>query len=268
MTDSDGQKYLLETPWETRNLGLPAYHLDPAMLDRFDEMILDTELARLSAEHSKFFVFARVGKDFLSVAHALERRGFYLVEGMMQADIRLQSNELLIKFGDDMKRYIPKKYADRNLRFASLTRSQAIASREVLMYVAANTFTDDRFHYDPGCPDDVANQRFSYWIEDLINEPGTVLHVLYLDEEIIGYLATRATQLLVGGFTSKYRKAGLGMYLWFNTCLILRNEGHARAGGLISTNNLMSINYHARLGFKYKDTQYSFHYWHVPSENG
>jgi len=266
MFEKAARQLLVATPWETRNLGLPSFQLNSERFSEFDEAKLDDELQGLKEEHEKFFVFARVNKQQLTIGHVLERKGFYLVEGIMCAEIRLGKNELLSKFEQNREGFIPERYANRNLRVASLSCGQPLP-KETLIEIAGNAFMDDRFHLDPNCSDETASRRFSYWIADLMNDNETICDVLYLDDEIIGFFARKASNLIIGGFTSRYRQAGLGMYLWLNVCRILKNEGCVTARGNISINNLLSINFHAKLGFRFKNTQYSFHYWCMGREN-
>lgn len=263
MSEKATRQLLVATTWE--NLPLPSYQLDSERFSEFDEAKLDDELQDLKEEHANFFVFARVNKQQLTIGHVLERKGFYLVEGIVRADIRLGKNDLLSKFEQDREGFIPERYANRNLRVASLSCDHPMP-KETLMEIAGNAFIDDRFHLDPNCTDETANRRFSYWIADLMNDKEAIFDVLYLDDEMIGFLARKASQLIIGGFASRYRQAGLGMYLWLNVCRILKNEGYVMAGGNISINNLVSINFHAKLGFRFKNTRYSFHYWSTGRE--
>ena len=251
---------LRETPWETRNLGMPAYAL---YLDDKEDMSASTfvdELQQLKQSNSCGFVSARIPKASLHLAPILEQAGFYIVESTVCPYIQLKKSAFVSRFQEDPRQSIPKKFQETDLRFITLERNGTMPVAD-LKAIAESSFSDDRFHIDHSCSHELANQRFSYWVDDLLANPEITFDVIYLGEMVIGFMARKENDLILAGFHGQYVRAGLGDYLWLSTCALLKDQEYATAETTISINNVPVLNLYGRLGFKFKETQYTFHCW-------
>ncbi|MDQ6999725.1 MAG: GNAT family N-acetyltransferase [Mariprofundus sp.] len=249
-----------ETPWEERNLGLKSFALNEACLARLDQQLLAQELDCLQQSFGKFFVFARLPKTFLHLVPCLQQCGFYLVEGAVCPVIQLHKSAVLQAFDEDRSQFVPNRFRHNNIRFITLDnrRNETV---ETVSAIARESFSSDRFHVDFQCPEELANRRFELWICDLLQHEDVIFDIVEVNGEAAGFMARKNNHLIIAGFSRKYVRAGLGDYLWLGSLQHMRDNGLRYAETLVSTNNIPSLNLHARLGFKFRNPQYSFHLW-------
>lgn len=252
--------YIVETPWETRNLGIPSYSIEQEFYTSPDFDALKRTIERLHRAHTSFFISTRIEKSSLVYAAELERLGFYLIECVVTPFMRLQRNEILTKFHKHPMEVVPRKYRVKDLEFVIVDRQKHFPA-DRLRTIARESFSDDRFHLDYQCPKSIADRRFSYWVDDLLSDQHVMIGVLTLEGDSIGFMAFKENCLILAGFAKRYIKSGLGDFLWLSTCQVLQERGYHLVETHISINNLPVLNLYARLGFKFKETQYSFHFW-------
>lgn len=252
--------FFYETPWETRNLGMPSYAMNEISSTNISYNDILREIEYLCKIHDRFFIFARIPQNYLKVSSILEKIGFYIVECTVIPMLNLNKSSVLEEFNKDNSIFIPKKFKKENINFISLSSNNSIPV-ESIKNIAEESFTRDRFHIDHNCTDDIANRRFTLWVEDIIFDSSCKFDILTLDESIIAFMARKKNNLLLAGFKKTYTRSGLGSYLWLNTCNTLKDKGYRTAETLISINNMPVLNLYSRLGFKFKDTRYSLHYW-------
>lgn len=246
-------------PWETRNLGIPAFRLSDAFMENADEETLRECLATQARECKEFFVQARVRID-ASLIRVLEGSGFYFVEATVCPLAILEKNGLLRDFAIDPGSFLPARYALGDVQSVSLDRTDPALCAAVRQ-IAGESFSDDRFHADHNCERSVADRRFVYWVGDLIGDPGVTFDVMLLKERPIAFMARKVEDLMLAGFARKYAGAGLGDFFWLSVLRQLKEMGLNQARTLISVRNISSLNLHARLGFKFRDPRATFHYW-------
>jgi hypothetical protein len=254
---------LRETPWETRNLGVPAYAVTPAFFDAPDFPGLRRELQVLAAAHGRLFAAARPGRKFLPRVPQLQSLGFYLVECTVAPTMVFDRNPVLREFESEPSSFLPRRYSPADVEFRTLASVPPdLAPR--IRAMAQDSFQDDRFHWDHQCPPEVADQRFAFWMEDLMGDPEVRFDLLFLRGEPIAFFARKGNHQIVSGFARERAASGLGEFFWLSTNRAVRNEGYPSVHSLISCNNLPSLNLCARCGYRFKDTGYTFHYWVNP----
>lgn len=254
------ENFFIETPWETRNLGIPSFTIDEKFYLRTELASLKAGLDALARQHKKFFVYTRIAKQNLPVTPILNQCGFYLVECTLTPFSRLAHSSVLDRFAESKTVFIPARYRDENVTYSQLHRGRDFPQEE-LCAIAAESFSADRFHVDHSCPKEVADRRFVHWVHDLIADPNVVFDGLRLNGGLIAFMARKKDYLILTGFAKRYINAGLGEFFWLSTCQTLKNENYQMVETLISANNLPTVNLYTRLGFKFKNTQYSFHLW-------
>lgn len=251
---------LKETPWETRNLGIPSYAVRPDFFDAPDFAGLGAEMGALATAHGRFFVSARLGKQRLALVPELQTLGFYLVECSVSPVMVLGKNPVLLRFEREPEAFVPARYSLQELEFTT-PAEKAGSWTEVLEPLAAGSFSDDRFHHDHRCPAELADRRFAYWIADLLADPAAVFHLLRLRGELVGFCARKGDHPVVAGFGRSRTTSGLGEYFWLSICRAAKAEGLPSLRTQVSCNNLPSLNLCARIGFRFTDTAYTFHLW-------
>lgn len=252
-------KYLVETPWETRNLGIKSFSVQHDFFSAPDFQGLALEMNQTIKQHDKIFIFVRIAKPFLSYALELQNLGFALIECTVCPYSNFSKNEILAKFCQDRASFLPQKYLGR-VEFIALQRDNQFPLMR-LREIASESFVDDRFHVDSRCPQGLADRRCRFWIDDLVADHEVEFDVLLVDKTIAGFMARKKNSLILAGFARQFVRAGLGVFLWLSSCEWMAKIGFTSSETLISINNLPVLNLYTRLNFKFRDTQYSFHYW-------
>jgi hypothetical protein len=259
----EGLRHLRETPWETRNLGVPSYALATEFWETPDFAGLAREMRDLAGVHGRLFAVARIGREGLPHVPQLQQLGFYVVECTLSPVMALHRNPVLLDFERDPSPFIPGRYPREGLQFQTLGEMTAEWA-EVLTAMAHESFTDDRFHRDHQCPHEIADRRFAFWMQDLLHDPTIAYEVLLLRGSPVAFVAHRGGYMIVSGFARKHTTSGLGEFFWLSICSTAKAAGHRSIHTLISCNNLPSLNLCARCGFRFRDTGYTFHYWENP----
>jgi hypothetical protein len=264
MTDT---AILKETPWETRNIGVPSYAVAPGFFEAPDFTGLERELRALAAKHGRLFVAARLGKGGLPQVPRLQSLGFYVVECTVSPTMVLSRNPVLRAFERDPSDFLPRRYRIEELEFRTLV---AVEPDHVALIktMARDAFEDDRFHCDYQCPREIGDRRFAFWMDDLARDPEVRFDLLILRGTPIAFFARKHGHQIVSGFARERASSGLGEFFWLSTCKAVKDEGYAAVHSLISCNNLQSLNLCARCGYRFKDTGYTFHYWMNPPGGG
>jgi hypothetical protein len=254
---------LRETPWETRNLGVPSYALVQDFWVAPDFDLLASELRALFAGHGRLFAAARLPKERLPMIPALQVLGFYVVECSLAPTMALAKNPVLRDFERDPAAFVPVRFAREDLEFSAGTVMNPQLA-ETLKAMAQSAFSGDRFHVDHQCPPAIADRRFAFWMDDLLADPGVRFDVLRLKGEAIAFFASKGNHQIVSGFSPERAASGLGEFFWLSVCAAAKAEGQTFVHSLISCNNLPSVNLCARCGYRFKETGYTLHRWDNP----
>ncbi|MBW4520944.1 MAG: GNAT family N-acetyltransferase [Scytolyngbya sp. HA4215-MV1] len=255
--------YITDLPYETRNLGLACFAVRDEFLENPNESGLKSDIAQKISACGKVFVQTRIPKELSQLAPIFQRCGFYFVESTLIPQSRLVDNIILKNFTLNRLDFVPSRYSLNRLVVQPIDK-QNFDIRNNIEEISKNSFIDDRFHLDPNCPDEIADSRFFYWIQDLYSDSDVIFYDLEYDREIIGFMCRKNTNLILAGFAKKYRNSGLGDFLWLSVMQDMLTRGLSQAHTLISANNTAVLNLYARLGFKFKQPAVTFHYWSHP----
>ncbi len=254
---------LKETPWETRNLGVPSFAVAPGFFGAPDFAGFERELKALEATHGRLFVAARLGRIGLPLVPRLQSLGFYVVECTVSPTMVLGKNPVLRAFERDPSGFVPRRYRIDEIEFRTLAAVQP-DQIPLIKAMAHDAFLDDRFHCDHQCPREIGDRRFAFWMDDLVRDPEVRFDLLILRGTPIAFFARKRSHQIVSGFARGRASSGLGEFFWLSTCKAVQSEGYAAVHSMISCNNLQSLNLCARCGYRFKDTGYTFHYWVNP----
>jgi hypothetical protein len=249
---------LVDTPWETRNIGRASYELTEAATANAEAT--GRALGAAVHERGAIFVHARVGRKRLACVPALQPLGFYVVECSIEPVMHLNHNEGVQRFAREPAAFVPRRFQGRALGLAQLVRGHR-ADEDIVRTIAAESFVDDRFHNDHQCPPAVAERRYRYWVDDMLAAPDVVFHLLQLEGQPIAFFAQRRDHLILLGFARAHAAEGLGEYFCYAVCRYAQDAGHTVLHSRISCNNLPALNMCVRMGFKFRGTAYSLHCW-------
>lgn len=254
--------YLNPLSYETRNLGLPSFELNTTFLENPDEKTLASDIDQAKQDFQHFFIQVRIPnpKQNLKTVKIIERSGFYFVEANLEPQTNLKRNSVFKDFLNNKDKFIPKKYKLEELNVSYLDKNDP-QKIDFIKEMAETSFSDDRFHVDFNCPEDIANKRFAYWIDDLYSDLNTLfLHLNYLNNPI-AFFCHKQQNLILAGFAQKYVNSGLGSFFWLSVLEQLFINGIYQAKTLISVNNISVLNLYSRIGFSFKNPSVTFHYW-------
>jgi ribosomal protein S18 acetylase RimI-like enzyme len=256
---------LTPIPWETRNLGVPSFTLSEPFFGSFDEKALSLEIENQARRQGRLFVQARLNKDRIQHAAALQRAGFFYAEANLSPFADLAKNRSLREFEKDPAAFIPGMYVAGEVRVARVEKADQ-GPLAGIRSIARESFLDDRFHLDPNCPRSLADERFVHWVNDLAADDSSVFYVLSYQGDPMGFMVRKGEEMILTGFGKEYRSSGLGDFLWLSTMSDMSRNGLTKAHTLISTNNMAVLNLYSRLGFSFKDASVTFHCWKGPAD--
>lgn len=254
---------LIPAPWETRSIGLPSFSVDKERYKGLSVGALRDGIK--AASPTGIFISARVEKKDYPVIPIVQKAQFYFVEQTLDPYTNLQNNEVLNAFATNKSGYVPLRYRSKNpvIKTLDKTDKKACAAVEAC---TRGSFSDDRFHTDPNCPDEIADTRFFNWAKDLIDDIGVTIHIVCFEDDIAGFLARDGNRMILAGFAKRYIGAGLGQYLWLGAMEAMLADGIDLVDTRISANNVAVMNLYVRLGYKFKNPAAIFHYWQWPDE--
>ncbi len=251
---------LVPLPYETRNLEVESFAVDDEFLLKPDLHILQSNLEAQEKEFKRIFVQAKIKKNAIEVSLILQKCGFYFMEVTVVPQSNLSKNAILHQFVENKSDFTPECYCQDDLNI-QITNQDNIDVKESIKKIANKSFTDDRFHLDPKCPNSSADIRFVNWVGDLYSDENVTFYLLKYKADNIAFMCRKDSHLILAGFHSSYRNSGLGDYLWLSVMQDMIEEKITHANTLISVNNAAVLNLYARLGFKFKDTSMTYHYW-------
>lgn len=251
---------LVSLPYETRNLEVASFTVNDEFLLKPDFQILQSNIKAKENEFKSIFIQAKIKKDAIEVSFILQKCGFYFMEATVVPQSNLIKNAVLHQFVKNKSNFIPACYGqnDLNIQIANQNNTDV---RKSIEKIASKSFTDDRFHLDPKCPNSSADIRFVNWVGDLYSDENVTFYTLGYKAENIAFMCRKDSHLILAGFDSSYRNSGLGDYLWLSVMQDMIEKKTIHANTLISVNNAAVLNLYARLGFKFKDTSMTYHYW-------
>ena len=207
--------YFRELPYETRNLGLPSFDLNENDLLTMDSTLLTSLLQQKDQECQNSFIQTRFSKQNLKLSYLLGKCAFYFVEVIVTPQTTFKNNLILENFIKNKTDYLPKRYKLENFKLYSLDK-QDINKVIKIKEIAKSSFSDDRFHLDFKCSKQIADQRFSFWVDDLLeNDQVTFDYLSYLGNEI-AFMARNEDNLILAGFSANYVNSGLGDFFWLS----------------------------------------------------
>ena len=253
---------LVSIPWETRNLGVASFEVTQQFIDNPDEENLKYAIKDKIEQHNKIFIQARVAKDSYAATVTLEGNGFYFVEAVIEPYTNLKENFVLQSFISDKTKFTPTHYAKDDWTFAPMNKNDISLCLRVKQ-IAAESFSDDRFHIDPKCSEEIANARFSFWVDDLLADQNVSFYTMDYLGHPQAFMTRKSDYLVLGGLSKQCAGKGMGKFFWLSVLEDMLNEGLSQVQTLISVNNIPVLNLYVRLGFKFKHPAVTLHYWYA-----
>jgi len=259
----DVDRCLVSIPWETRNLGLQSFQVSDVFVRQPDGSFLQEAVNKKIEEYGRIFVQARVSMNDSFAIAVLEQNGFYFVEMVLVPYANLKTNKVLKHFIDNRDAFVPNGPGKDKWKVAGVDKTDTPMIRRI-KDIAVESFVDDRFHRDWRCNKEIANRRFSYWVDDLAADREATFCVITNHDKPEGFMIRKGDNLILGGLSRQSAGKGIGKLFWLSTLEDMLNEGFSDVHTLISVNNIPALNLYAGLSFKFKEPAATLHYW-MPS---
>lgn len=238
-----GEIGFYDTPWNSRVIGgntLEIKYLNYTGESGFE--LLD-DFCRIKREEGYKLLAARIPGTSMELKRAYLESGFRIVEHTLDVTSTKLDIERLEAFA---KRFpVDLDY----FRPEDITQIQEIAG---------SVFRYGRFFEDPFIEFKTAQERNRLWIQNLI-EQGAKIAISRKENVVIGFIAylveNQKVNLVLGGVRSEYRLFSYSF--WSKVLLTLKS--YSEIWGLLSSNNINTINLYVNLGFRFTNPQFGFH---------
>ena len=252
---------LIEVPWETRNLGMPAYQLK-GTAENYMAIELILQKKQMQSKEN-FFVQLKLDAEKIDEVKFAQEAGFKLAEMSIcpYLDLNKVRSNIL---SDGMSSLYSLKTPGSSIIDSHYGPVQYLdtAITEEIIDIAKETFSADRFHMDTSCKKSIADARMGLWIElDLFKENKNYCTYLKTNKGLIGFMIWSQEGLILNGLSKNFIGKGYGRALYIQSILDAINEGFEEVSSNISLNNLPALNLYSKLGFSFRSPKYTLHYW-------
>lgn len=210
------------TPWDTVTFGMSTWELA-----EYSENTVG-QASKTQGHHT-------IKVDPLTSKYLLHRYGFYYCDTLLEP------------YG---------KASD--LRFVQL--DGALVSKQIdtkqALSICHGAFSHGRFHRDFNLSKEKADLRYDNWLKQLLDVKQ--VYGLYWQDELAGFIAYNANNLVLHAVAEKYRGKGLAKYWWSAVCHELFTE-HEEITSSISASNIAILRLYTSLGFSFRHPQDVYH---------
>jgi ribosomal protein S18 acetylase RimI-like enzyme len=246
-------------PWDADLYGIDIYELRSVGALADAEPAIAAWQQEIRKRGQRALVFTRIAPSDVDLAEALSRSGFYPAETTLSISMPLKR---LARLG-----------AGPAAR-ATLRPAEA-ADLPVLLAIAEDAFTTDRFHLDPHLPSDLSDRRFIQWVERGFHD-GDHLFVYETTAtadapaDVMGFYLVRGevggeVDLSLAGVGAKYRRGGVGALMYEAVLQRCAEMGFRIATSTVTTNNPDVVNLFMRLGFVIRSSRLTMHHFVDPT---
>lgn len=220
-------KYLMNTPWDARALGIDTYEIQSVPEREFEHVL--HEVSTMSGHFT-------VRVNPLSSKAVLHEHGFYYCDTLIEPYC---TAERLINHDNES---------------VSISREIAL---EQLIKISNNSFLFGRFHRDFGVDSKLADKRYGLWLQDLL-DAGSVFSLRH-QGVLAGFFGFDKNRILLHALCEAYRGRGLAKCFWSAACKEMFNNGHDEIVSSISAANTVILNVYAALGFRFRNPVDIYH---------
>jgi hypothetical protein len=233
----------VETPWNTRNLGLESLDITHVDADDFNgAALLDTFCESKKNEGYKLITI-RIDSLDKSKKKYLYLSGFICVEHTLDVNLFNPNKDNLI----NLVQRFPMDLVDFSTN-----------DLEKIKNMSGEVFRFGRFFEDPIIEEILATQRQKKWIEDLVKDKA-VIRILKRKDDYVGMMAytysKEITILNLGGLKREFRHLAYGF--WARILLDLSDVRCIHT--TISSSNTDIINLYSYFGFQFSNPKYGYH---------
>lgn len=249
-SDPGGRLQYGYVPWDSQIFNIPFYQLKISENDTFSANTLNGLLEFLGEKTGgKCLVFVKVGSAKVMINQLLTDQGFYHVE------TAIEPYRSLNKFKFE------RRFDELCLRIAETTDKQKMFA------LARNAFSVSRFHLDPNIPNERADYRYEYWLENGFQSKDPIyVYESIKDGNLIGFCHLKEVtkdmiDFSLAAVDMKAQKIGLGLFMYGECLKASKNLGYKQITTRISINNIGVLNIYSHLGFLFRNPTSTFHWY-------
>lgn len=213
------------TPWDTNIFNMPSWEVLSYSLDAMN-------LVKSTPGHYTLKVNPVADKSLL------HRFGFYYCDTLLEPSCN--TNRLRIF-----------THADAGI-------SKLDIPDQDIFDICKNAFIHGRFHRDFNLSKSLANQRYTQWLEELVEL--RQVYRLFWKKELAGFIGYSGNRLVLHAVSEKFRGRAMSKYWWSLACKDLLSSGeNQEVTSSISAANLPVVNLYSSLGFILKNSYDVYH---------
>lgn len=187
----------------------------------------------------------RLTHEQLKEAYLLEMNDFRFIEMVLHPTITNLQNYKVFEHG---------------LSIEEVTNDNVLALSEV----AASVFKFERFHVDPFVDDEVGNQRYKNWVENISSYKNQQLYKILLRDNVVAFFITEQTDDEVywhlTAVDKKWQGRGIGLKTWMAMIEYHKVQGITKVLTTISARNTPVLNLYSKLQFQFLPPEMTFHW--------
>lgn len=234
-------------PWDTRACGFPVAQIRSlrltdagAAVQRFHEFEAWRDAQRA------MLVSCRLPHDALRESMFLETFGFRFIEMVFQPELEIDG-------------VCPDP--DPALKVAAPTPDELPGIEEI----AAQAFTTDRFHLDHRLPAAAGGERYRRWVRSAAQSADQRLVSVKEGENTVSFFVVQTAEdgscyWHLNAIAPAFQGKGYGKRVWRTMLAGHHAEGVRSVRSMISVRNTPVVNLYARLGFRFRPPQSTFHW--------
>ena len=234
-------------PWDSSSFGLRVAQIEGvAVNDRIGARRDIVLLQKWLADNGVALASCRLPHDRLDESFLLEALQFRFVEMVYSMALDLD------KLADE-----PTGYIDWTLA--------STADLLALQAIAAGAFVTGRWNVDHRVGPVLAGRRYAAWVERSLDNPQHQVLKAVVDGRVAGFfivepVGTEAAYWHLTAMAEDFQGQGLGAQLWRAMAARHRRDGLRQVQTTISARNVPVLNLYAKLGWRFKQCQMTFHW--------
>lgn len=239
---------IVNADWEIKNIGKVTLEitLDKSDLNVMIYNVIDTVL-EAKKNYQAEYVVLKIPTGNPVIGIEFSQHGFFHIETQLNLKATRDDVESALKKYSDL-------FCDAKIEHIDNLKELSNIQNEVRKGI----FSKDRISLDPYFNEEIANKRYSNWIEDEFKKCSQLSYIV-VDRKKIGFSLWRydkfsAVSVLAGLF-HEYQFSNLGGRIYFASMREALSKGTKKFYTSVSSNNPSSLHLHELFGFKVSSMQ-------------
>lgn len=239
---------IVNADWEIKNIGKVTLEitLDKSDLNVMIYNVINTVLETKKNYRAEYLVL-KIPTGNPMIGFEFSKQGFFHIETQLNLKATHEDVESALK-----------KYAclfcDAKIEHVDNLKELSNIQNEVRKGI----FSKDRISLDPYFNEEIANKRYSNWIENEFKR-GSQLFYIIIDRKKIGFSLLRYDRfsvfVVLAGLFHEYQFSNLGGHIYFASMAEALSKGTKKFYTSVSSNNPSSLHLNELFGFKVSSMQ-------------